>query len=93
MTSELSIWDRFMGTLCDYIQNYQFAKYGELWRPDIDYEIKSYDKLERDWYYLMMQCDNINEFPPGLKSVAIEYMPTYFERYPDHKGAECLRLD
>lgn len=44
------------------------------------------------WYHQISGCQDINELPEYLKNLVIQYLPRFFEEYPEYADDECLRI-
>lgn len=86
-------WDRFSGLLNNYIIDYLCANsQSKLFEnaPKVNYEIKNADKLETDWALSLSSALKINDLPPELKKVAVQFLPEFLKKFPQYENSECL---
>ena len=97
------LWDRLAGCFKLYVENYELKKYGSTFnlKPsyEVDYEIdldvlKKYtDDIDNYWAHLIGGCRNINNLPNDLKELVLQFLPRFFEQFPQYKEAECLKSE
>ncbi|MDD6233089.1 MAG: hypothetical protein PUA89_10305 [Frisingicoccus sp.] len=68
---------------------------------EVDYEISDEIiryinlTLEREdcffWYFQIAACNDLSEVDEPLKSLVIQFLPKFFEQFPEYKNAECLK--
>ncbi|WP_143072711.1 hypothetical protein [Oscillibacter sp. PC13] len=102
MSSDV-LWDRFSGCLAEYVDNYLLktrggGKFGIKPSYEVDYEISNPDSLFDDtsfdgyWVHKVARCRNINDLEPGLKELAIQFLPKFFTQFPEYRTEECLNV-
>lgn len=92
------LWDRLAGGLLIYVQNYLLAKSGGKIKPSyaVDYEVANADKLFLDqtvdsfFAHKIAECRDVNSLPEDLKTLVFQYLPRFYEMYPEYKGEKCL---
>lgn len=101
--SQNALWDRLAGCLAEYVDNYLIkTKGGGKFRIepsyDVDYEIANPEKLFEDmsldgyWVHKVARCRDINDLEPQLKELALQYLPKFFEKFPEYISEECLKV-
>lgn len=103
-----AIWDRFAGGLMLYVDNFLIAKNGgkRKIQPSyaVDYDIsdKIIEYLEKTaqegimediWYIKISSYRNINDIPPPLKELAVQFLPRFFGEFPEYKDEHCLQVN
>ena len=73
------IWDRLAGCFKLYVENYELKKYT--------------DDIDNYWAHLIGGCRNINNLPNDLKELVLQFLPRFFEQFPQYKEAECLKSE
>ncbi len=89
------VMDRFAGGLLYHIQTYFTSINGILYRPVIDYTLPDPDYVRDNWDSVLEQIQSlkpVKEYTPGLKAIAEQYLPMFFEDFPDYEDEECLKL-
>lgn len=95
------MWDRLGGLLVEYVENFLLKKYNNTkfsLEPTytVDYEIKDIDRLFSQtsssdyWVLKIMACENINQLPLHLKKLVIQFLPRFFEEYPEYAAHKSL---
>ena len=97
-----TLWDRLAGMLGIYAENYVLAKnenpLGIEPSYAVDYEIKDVERLfdsksiYDQWIFQIADCRDINELPPDLKELVVQFLPRFFAQYPEYETAECLAI-
>lgn len=45
------------------------------------------------WYLTIGTAyQNINDFPPELKKLTVQFLPRFFAQFPEYEAEECLRV-
>lgn len=102
------LWDRLAGTLNIYVENFLIYRSGggkHKLSPsyNVDYEIEeeiisevsgSYENgdIQSIWYIQVSACRNINDLPLYLKKLVKQFLPRFFQDYPQYQEAECLKI-
>lgn len=99
------MWDRLSGLLVEYVENYILEKRADKntkfnLKPTytVDYVIDDIDGLfsqtntDDYWALKIAACKNINWLPPHLKKLVVQFLPRFFEKYPEYKSNESLIL-
>lgn len=98
------LWDRLAGTLQIYVENYLLQKgsheHFNHFKPSysVDYKIENIEELFQDmsldgyWGFQIAGCRDINTLPPHLQALVIQFLPRFFEQYPEYKNAPCLTI-
>lgn len=94
------LWDRLAGGLKEYVDNYCLHKSQSKIKPsyEVDYKIDCLDELQKHttlddyWLHQVSGCKNINELPRYLQELVAQYLPHFFEKYPEYKLESCLYL-
>ena len=95
------LWDRLAGGLLVYVENYLLAKAGGKMKPSypVDYEVANAEKLLSDrtiddfFAYKVVECRDVNLLPEDLKKLVLQYLPKFYDTYPEYKGEKCLVFD
>ena len=102
MLKEDVLWDRLSGHLAEYVENYLLKKCGGgkfHIQPsyEVDYEILDVESLYADttfeefWVHRVGNCRTINHLDPCLKKLVLQFLPRFFEQFPEYRFEECLR--
>lgn len=43
------------------------------------------------WYLKIAICNNIDDIEEPLKTLVVQFLPKFFEMFPQYRGAECLK--
>lgn len=99
----MDLWDNFLGNFLIYIENYELklnngGGLGIEPSYTVDYVIEDFETIQElmsdgAWYTEVIPSQNINFLPVAFKKAAIKFLPRYFKRYPQHQGAECLKVN
>lgn len=95
------MWDRLGGLLVEYVENYLLEKQNNTifsLEPTytVDYEIEDIDRLFSQastsdyWALKITACENINQLPSHLKKLVIQFLPRFFETYPEYATHKSL---
>lgn len=95
------MWDRLGGLLVEFVENYLLKKYNNTkfsLEPTytVDYEIEDIDSFflqasaSDNWVLKITACENINQLPPHLKKLVIQFLPRFFEKYPEYATHKSL---
>lgn len=68
---------------------------------DVDYEISdeileaidesmSTGKIENYWFFQIDACRDINKLSKPLQQLVLQYLPRFYEMFPEYRDAECL---
>ena len=98
-----ALWDRLAGGLAEYVNNYLLKNRGGgpfHIQPsyEVDYEIADAESIYEDmtfegfWVHKVAACRNINELDPCLKHLVLQFLPKFFEQFPEYRGEECLKV-
>ena len=82
---ESIVMDRFAGMLAEHIEESGGFCFG----GNHVTEKSGYD-LEADWRIQLMTAKSIREYPSKLKTLALEFLPTFLEEYPQYRGCQYL---
>ena len=88
-----SIMDRFVGRLMAYIDDYYASTRNGIYKPVVDYTIPHDEYISEHGREIMDELRSLKplcEYSDELKDVAIQYLPLFFEEYPEYKNADCL---
>lgn len=97
------LWDRLAGGLAEYVDNYLLKNSGGgklRIQPsyEVDYEIANAESLFDDasfdgyWVHKVAGCRNINNLDPRLRGLAVQFLPKFFEMFPEYKNEESLKV-
>lgn len=101
------LFDRLAGTIQIYVENYLLVRNGggyfklepsykvdyEISRDIINYINQSLDgKAEDIWYFKIALCNSIDEIEKPLRTLVVQFLPRFFEMYPQYKDEECLKI-
>lgn len=94
------LWDRLAGEILEYVENFCLYKSQSKIKPsyEVDYNIECLDELQKHtdiedyWAHQIASCTNINDLPAYLQGLVLQYLPRFFEKYPEYKDADCLKL-
>ena len=106
MTELDVLWDFLSAGVNEYVYNYFLARIRDgrnsVFRLEpsyeVDYELNNTDELfrevslEESWMWKVAECRNINDLPPYLQELIVQYLPRFFERFPEFKDDESLKL-
>lgn len=104
MDSTDVLWDRLAGGLQIYVENYylKITGGGKLkLQPsyNVDYVIEDIDLLKKHneindyWVFKIGGCRNINELPVFLRKLVVQFLPRFFQEYPQYRDVECLKIN
>ena len=99
------LFDRLAGGLILYVDNYYLHKAKGKILPSykVDYKIskdiitqieKSLTSGNMDdiWYHKISKCKSVKELPDYLKELTAQYLPKFFDEYPQYKSSKYLKF-
>lgn len=92
---ETRIMSLFSDGLYAYINDYYASKYGVLYKPNINYIIPNEDYISahaKEIFDEIRWQKKPCEYSAELKEVAKDYLPRFFEKFPEYKNSECLKI-
>lgn len=107
MSNVKVLFDRLAGCLKIYVENYQLENNGGgvfHLQPSypVDYEIsqdilnaieQSYGgKTDDIWYIKISSCQSVRELPNYLQELISQFLPKFFEQFPQYKNAPALEI-
>lgn len=103
------LWDALAGMLMIYVDNYLLKKNGGgklKLQPsyEVNYEISEEiiaelkktlkgENVSDIWYMKIAGCRNINELPLQFQKLIMQFLPRFYEEYPQYADIDCLRLN
>ena len=100
------LFDRLAGIITVYIED--FLLQARLNKKNNQNEIKSVidddimmeivksvsqDQIENIWNHQIANCKNINNLPMYLQKLVVQFLPKFFDLYPEYKKEECLKIN
>ncbi len=90
------VLDSFAGTLKskvdDYLNKQNNVNY-KIHQNILDYILKHEDieNIEEEWIYKICNCENINDLPDELKELANQFLPEFFNLFPEYKNSPLFK--
>ncbi len=95
------LFDRLAGKLVEYVENYHLANKSSdcdfSLQPSypVDYTINNFDMgstIDDWWVHKIAGCLNINDLPDDLKELTVQFLPRFYNEFPQYKNEKCLKL-
>ncbi len=51
------------------------------------------NNIDNIWYHKISGCKNINDLPEYLIKLIVQFLPRFFEQYPQYTNEECLKVN
>lgn len=51
------------------------------------------ENIDSYWHMQIGSCRNINNLPPYLQQLVIQFLPRFLAQYPQYKDAKCLKIE
>ena len=95
------LWDRLAGGVQIYVENYIISQHAAGRYPvkpsyPVDYKIDDIEEITADtsldgyFAHKISRCRDASELPIYLKKLVKQYLPRFFDAYPEYRGEKSL---